>query len=83
MSNFLIVGSIADVDLTTPEDSFHPALVIIVESDHSLQKIVLPNHLLGRDLTKYAVGAQVRIIGRSVGETLRDFRFVATEIKVT
>ncbi len=60
---FNLIGTIADVDQTTSDSRYHPALVVLLESDAKIERLVVPPSVWTgpRDLLK--PGRRLRVAG--------------------
>jgi len=82
--NFLIHGTIADIDKTTSDDPYHPARVLVVEAGGTLSRVVVPHSVLNDRLTLLCVGRSVEIACEGGAWSYgRRPRLVATDLKLT
>jgi hypothetical protein len=81
---FRLTGRVADVDETVPGEPEHPTMVLIIECDDELARIVVPAAVWlpeKRDLL--AVDRPVALIGKSdVSPFIHGARAVATSLRL-
>jgi hypothetical protein len=81
---FRLAGRVADVDETVPGEPEHPTMVLIIECDDELARIVVPAAVWlpeKRDLL--AVDRPIAVMGESDIDPFRfDARVVATSLKL-
>ena len=64
---FSLRGELADVDETVPDDPRHPALILIIEAEPELLRVVVPPSAWSKPRELLFRGRQVRVEG-DVGE---------------
>ena len=61
---FNLVGTIADVDETTPEDPSHPAPVFLIDTEDKIERVVLPASVWPEGMREVLqIGLRLRVAG--------------------
>jgi hypothetical protein len=60
---FNLVGTVADVDETTPEHPCHPSPVILIDTDDKIERFVLPAWAWPGPRDAIQVGRRLRVSG--------------------
>ena len=61
MLYFNVIGTIADVDSTTPDSPLHPSPVLLVETDEAIERIVLPERAWSGPTDVLQIGRRVHV----------------------
>ena len=63
MLYFNLIGTIADVDETTPDNPLHPSPVLLLDTDDRIERIVLPTSAWAGPRDLLQVGRRLRVSG--------------------
>jgi hypothetical protein len=80
MISFALRGIVADLDETTTDEPWHPAVVLLLEVDGAFARVILPSRVLDGKQELLCAGRPVWVRGE-VKESLRGLWHVASEVR--
>jgi hypothetical protein len=81
MISFALRGRVADLDETTADEPWHPAVVLLLEVDDAFWRVIVPSSVLNGRRERLCAGRPVAVFGE-LHESPRGFSHVASEVRL-
>jgi hypothetical protein len=81
MVTFALRGRVADLDETTADEPWHPAVVLLLEVDEGIWRVILPSSALNGQRERLCVGRPVAVFGE-LHESPRGLTHVASQVRL-